>query len=98
MSVDSDDTGEIPLLTDAVDGEGAQTPPASIANARAAQPAIVAAMLELADSLLHGAARDIEAILFENVFDRLRAELPEIVDRILREQAAEGAAHPDGDA
>ena len=42
----------------------------------------------MADSLLRQAAREIEATLFESVFDRLRAELPELVDRILREQTA----------
>jgi Zn-dependent M32 family carboxypeptidase len=49
--------------------------------------------LELADSLLHQAAKDIEATLFERVLDRLRAQLPELVDRILREHAA-AQEHP----
>ncbi|HVC02076.1 MAG TPA: hypothetical protein VND80_07720 [Steroidobacteraceae bacterium] len=97
MTGDGDDTGEIPILTDAVDEAGAQAPPAAIANTRAAQSAVVAAVLKLADSLLHSAARDIEAILFENVLDRLRAELPEIVERVLREQTPDGVEHPDGD-
>ena len=43
--------------------------------------------LKFADSLLRQAARDIEATLFERVFDRLRNALPELVDRALREHA-----------
>jgi Zn-dependent M32 family carboxypeptidase len=62
--------------------------------------------LNLADSLLHEAAKDIEAALFERVFDQLRAQLPELVDRVLREHAAhaehdaqaEHAAHAERDA
>jgi len=34
------------------------------------------------------AARDIEAKRFENLFDRLRAELPALVDRVMRELPA----------
>jgi hypothetical protein len=41
----------------------------------------------LADTLLHQAIKDIEATLFERVVDRLRAQLPELVDRVLREHA-----------
>jgi hypothetical protein len=37
---------------------------------------------------LHQAAKDIEATLFERVFDQLRAQLPELVDRVLRQHAA----------
>ena len=54
----------------------------------AAHAAILTETLELADSLLRQAARDIEATLFERVFDRLRTALPELVDRALHEHAA----------
>jgi uncharacterized protein (DUF2267 family) len=40
---------------------------------------------DLADRLLDGALRDMEAALFEKVADRLREELPELIDRVLRE-------------
>jgi Zn-dependent M32 family carboxypeptidase len=50
--------------------------------------AIVTETLRLADSLLRQAARDIEATLFERVLDRLRSELPELVDRVLEEHSA----------
>ena len=80
----ADDTGEIPILTDAV---GVEEPAALTANPKALQSAVVAEVLKVADSLLHQAAKDIEATLFENVFDRLRAQLPEIIDRVLLDQA-----------
>jgi hypothetical protein len=38
--------------------------------------------------LLHQATKDIEAILFERVLDQLRAQLPELIDRVLSEHAA----------
>jgi Zn-dependent M32 family carboxypeptidase len=79
------DPRDIPVLTDAVK-ERAE---ASLCfDAKAVHAAILSETLELADSLLHQAAKDIEATLFERVFDRLRAQLPELVDRVLREHAA----------
>ena len=89
MSDDLEDTGEIPILTDAVLGA---TPPAP---SRAAATAILTEVLKLADSLLHQAAKDIEATLFENVYDRLRAQLPEIVDRVLRAHGAHDGTESD---
>jgi Zn-dependent M32 family carboxypeptidase len=53
-----------------------------------AHAAILTETLKLADSLLRQAARDIEATLFERVFDRLRTALPELVDRALHEHSA----------
>ena len=91
MSDDLEDTGEIPILTDAVLG-GAPS-----AVSRAAASAILTEVLHLADSLLHQAARDIEATLFENVYDRLRSQLPEIVDRVLREHGADSGPESDRD-
>ena len=79
------DPRAIPVLTDAVK----ESVDASLCfDAKAVHAAILTETLELADSLLHQAARDIEATLFERVFDRLRSQLPELVDRILREHAA----------
>ena len=89
MSNDLDDTGEIPILTDVVLG-GEPTAPS-----HAAATAILSEVLNLADSLLHQAAKDIEATLFENVYDRLRAQLPEIVDRVLREHGARDGEESD---
>ena len=85
MQTGPHDPRDIPILTEAV----RETAPSSATiDAKAVHAAILTETLELADSLLHQAAKDIEATLFERVFDRLRAQLPELVDRILREHAA----------
>jgi hypothetical protein len=78
------DPRDIPILTDAVK----ENAPSLSLEAKAVHGAILSETLELADSLLHQAVKDIEATLFERVLDRLRAQLPELVDRILREHAA----------
>ena len=89
MSNDLEDTGEIPILTDVVfEGEPG-------GSSQAAATAILTEVLKLADSLLHQAAKDIEATLFENVYDRLRAQLPEIVDRVLRAHGAHDGTESD---
>ena len=85
MNTDSHDPRDIPILTDSV---AESVEPSLAFDAKAVHAAILTETLELADSLLHQAAKDIEATLFERVLDRLRAQLPELVDRILREHAA----------
>jgi Zn-dependent M32 family carboxypeptidase len=79
------DPRDIPILTNSMP-ESVEV--ALSFDAKAVHAAILTETLELADSLLHQAAKDIEATLFERVLDRLRAQLPELVDRILREHAA----------
>jgi len=86
MSSPPHDPRDIPILREPIEKAGAAA--AQSLDFEAAQAAILTQTLKLADSLLHQAARDIEATLFERVFDRLRAELPELVDRVLREHAA----------
>jgi hypothetical protein len=83
MSLTPHDPRDIPVLTEAIDS-GRPKPAAP--DLGAAQPAIVAETLRIADELLHRAAKDMEAILFERVYDRLREQLPDIVDKVLREQ------------
>ena len=56
----------------------------------ALQATLVSRMTNLTDELLHAASREIEAVLFERVADRLRAALPELVAAALREQIAPG--------
>ena len=56
----------------------------------ALQAILVSRMMNLTDELLHAAAREIEAVMFERVIDRLRAALPELVAAALREQLAPG--------
>jgi len=86
MSSGPHDPRDIPILTEttAQAGEGIAPP----FDFSAVHAAVLTETLKLADSLLRQAARDIEATLFERVFDRLRTELPELVDRALREQRA----------
>jgi hypothetical protein len=45
---------------------------------------LVAVAWEIVIDLLHSAVREVEAALFEQVSARLRDELPEIVERALR--------------
>jgi Zn-dependent M32 family carboxypeptidase len=87
MQPETPDPRDIPILTETVK-EGAPGPACDSFDAKSAHAAIVTETLKLADSLLHQAAKDIEATLFERVFDRLRAQLPELVDRALKEHAA----------
>ncbi len=54
----------------------------------ALQAALVSRMMNLTDELLHAATREIEAVMFERVIDRLRAALPELVAAALREHLA----------
>jgi hypothetical protein len=57
----------------------------------ALQALLVDRTLNLTDDLLHSAAREIEAVMFERVIDRLRAALPELVAAALREQLSADA-------
>src|SRR5260221_2905945 len=90
MNHDSHDPRDIPILTEEAEKNAKRASP----DVKAVHAALVTETLNLADSLLHRAAQDIEAALFERVFDQLRAQLPELVDRVLREHAeqAERAA------
>ena len=87
MQPESYDPRDIPILTDTVREDVVVNAPAAF-DAKSAHAAILTETLKLADSLLHQAAKDIEATLFERVLDRLRAQLPELVDRALKEHAA----------
>ena len=49
------------------------------------QADIVSRALNLTDELLHNAAREMEAVMFERVLDRLREALPELVSDAIRE-------------
>lgn len=92
MTTDVHDPRDIPILTDEVER---RDQPFAFFDAKAVHAAIVTETLNLADSLLHQATKDIEATLFERVLDRLRAQLPELVDRVLREHAATQPAETD---
>ena len=85
MNTEAHDPRDIPILTDAVEQDSRTY---ALYDAKSVHAAVVTEALKLADSLLHQATKDIEAILFERVLDQLRAQLPELVDRVLRENAA----------
>ena len=51
----------------------------------ALQATLVTRTMKLTDELLHHAARELEAVIFEQVMDRLRAALPELIAGALRE-------------
>jgi hypothetical protein len=97
---------ELPILTDVVELHAtgnfpqperpapAEPPYAagllSADDVAALQSLLVSRTLNLTDELLHAAAREIEAVMFERVIDRLRTALPELVAAALREQLAPG--------
>ncbi len=101
-----DSLRELPILTDVVELHATgsfprpeQVPDATHAYASgllseadvvALQALLVSRTMNLTDELLHAAAREIEAIMFERVIDRLRAALPELVAAALREQFQPG--------
>ena len=51
----------------------------------ALQADVVARALNITDELLHNAAREMEAVLFERVLDRLREALPDLVAAAIRD-------------
>ena len=101
-----DSARELPILTDVVElhatgsfpkPERAPAPESPYASGllseedvAALQVLLVSRTLNLTDELLHSAAREIEAVMFERVIDRLRAALPDLVATALREQFAAG--------
>lgn len=78
-------SGSIPVLSEVV---SLRKPAGAIGAERIAalQSEIVSQTLKTAEELLHAAAREMEATLLERVADQLRARLPEIVDRVLKER------------
>ena len=94
-SIESHDPRDIPILTDEVDEHGGRY---TRIDAKAVHAAVVTETLQLADTLLNQAAKEIEATLFQRVFDELRARLPELVDRALGEHAHREVTAPKSEA
>lgn len=96
MSDDVEGTGTRPVLRDKVANESATAAPVLRAVAvtaprplsdhelAALKAELVAVAWEVVVDLLHSAVREVEAALFEQVSSRLRDELPDIVERALR--------------
>jgi len=97
---DNKTPGILPVLTDVVadqedaanDGTGNALQ--ALTNSRTAldedhlaelQTELASRSFALTDQLLHAAFQEMEASLFEQVSNRLRNELPDMIDQILRE-------------
>ena len=78
-------TDEIPVLTDVIDDDSTETPPADDSDALLGEleAHLTAAIHEHADELVHNACREMEALLLEQVSDRLKAELPTLIAQIV---------------
>ena len=77
----------IPVLTDIVEDEAdaARAADRSREFLGELERHLVAAVHEHADELVHNACREMEALLLEQVSDRLRADLPALVARIVEQ-------------
>jgi hypothetical protein len=96
MSDDTSTTGTRPVLQHKLDPDAGPVPPVLRAVAvpaprllsdhelAALKAELVAVAWEVVVDLLHSAVREVEAALFEQVSSRLRDELPDIVERALR--------------
>lgn len=73
------DEDEIPVLTEVV-----APGPISEMLLESVQAELTARILKLSEELVHNAVREMEAVLLERVCDRLRAQLPQIIDEALR--------------
>ena len=85
----------IPVLTDIVEDE--HDSGAVIDRTRLfldeLEAHLTIAIHEQADELVHNACREMEALLLEQVSDRLRSELPSLISRIIEEHF-QGPARP----
>ena len=96
MAEQSDPSADIPVLTDIVI-EAAEPPPDTqlpddietlIAEL---QTTLAARTFALTEQALHSAFSEMEATLFEQISSKLRQELPELIDSVLRHHlGAEG--------
>lgn len=81
----------IPVLTDVVtkkdtSGLADATPSIDRASLIAElQTQLASSAYALTEEVLHAAFAEMEATLFEQISTRLRQELPELIDRVLRE-------------
>jgi hypothetical protein len=77
----------IPVLTDIVEDtpDAAPSIDSTMLFLGELEAHLTAAIHEQADELVHNACREMEALLLEQVSDRLRAELPALIARIVDE-------------
>jgi len=78
----------IPVLTDIVEDASQSTSPAidpTVAFLEELESHLTGMIHEHADELVHNACREMEALLLEQVSDRLKQELPKIVSQVILE-------------
>ena len=91
MPDESTASAEIPVLTDVV--ETAPPPDPSSSDLPSDEETLIAELqtklsvsaFALTEQLLHSAISEMEATLCEQVLNRLRQDLPELIDTVLRE-------------
>jgi hypothetical protein len=81
------DPGGVPVLQDA---EAPPQPQITEEQLVSMQAELTTLTRDLADRLLDHAMRDMEAALVEQVSNRLREELPALIERVLRENLEPG--------
>jgi hypothetical protein len=91
MPEDSTALSDIPVLTDVVelvpspDATESGIPTDGETLIAELQTKLAVGTFGLTEQLLHSAFAEMEATLFEQVLNRLRQELPELIDTVLRE-------------
>ena len=91
MPEDSTALSDIPVLTDVVelapssDAAESGIPTDGETLIAELQTKLAVSTFGLTEQLLHSAFAEMEATLFEQVLNRLRQELPELIDTVLRE-------------
>jgi hypothetical protein len=82
----------IPVLTEAVEDEADDSlvPPSALAavpelDLGGLEAQLTATVQDYASELVHQACRDMEAVLIEQVSDRLKARLPALIAEVLEE-------------
>ena len=78
----------IPVLTDLIEddaGEAATPVDRASLVLHELEAHLTAAIHEQADELVHNACREMEALLLEQVSDRMKAELPALIARVVDE-------------
>jgi uncharacterized protein (DUF2267 family) len=83
-------TDDIPVLTDIVEPERPVRSSSKYIDDTALflgelEAHLTAVIHEEADELVHNACREMEALLLEQVSDRLKAELPGLIARVIAE-------------
>lgn len=76
----------IPVLTDIVEDVADQPASTSVVlSLEELEAHLTAAVHQQTDELVHNACREMEALMLEQVSDRLKSQLPTLVSRIILE-------------